>query len=79
MEIKKPRDEWTKVGDDEVAIPVIRGKRKFVVLWNASIANTNKEERLSKLDLSEIEIIESYRVRDQIEKLSGNEEFYEVD
>lgn len=55
-EIKKPRDEWTKVGDDEVAISVIRGKRKFVVLWNASIANTNKEERLSKVSKAEEEL-----------------------
>jgi transposase len=55
-EIKKPRDEWTKVGDYEVAISVIRGKRKFVVLWNASIANTNKEERLSKVCKAEEEL-----------------------
>ena len=55
-EIKKPRDEWTKVGDDEVAISVIRGKRKFVVLWNASIANTNKEDRLSKVSRAEEEL-----------------------
>jgi transposase len=55
-EIKKPRDEWTKVGDDEVAISVIRGKRKFVVLWNASVANTNKEERLSKVSKAEEEL-----------------------
>ncbi len=55
-EIKKPRDEWTKVGDDEVAISVIRSKRKFVVLWNASVANTNKEERLSKVSKAEEEL-----------------------
>jgi transposase len=55
-EIKKPRDEWTKVGGEEVAISVIRGKRKFVVLWNASIANTNKEERLSKVTKAEEEL-----------------------
>lgn len=55
-EIKKPRDDWTKVGDDEVAISVIRGKRKFVVLWNASIANTNKKERLSKVSKAEEEL-----------------------
>ena len=55
-EIKKPRDEWTKVGNDEVAISVIRGKRKLVVLWNASVANTNKEERLSKVSKAEEEL-----------------------
>jgi len=55
-EIKKPRDEWTKVGDEEVAISVIRGKRKFVVLWNASVANTNKKERLSKVSKAEEEL-----------------------
>ncbi|TFH38814.1 MAG: IS1634 family transposase [ANME-2 cluster archaeon] len=55
-EIKKPRDEWTKVGDDEVAISVIRGKRKYVVLWNASVADTNKKERLSKVSKAEEEL-----------------------
>ncbi len=55
-EIKKPRDEWTKVGDDEMAISAIRGKRKFVVLWNASIAVTNKKERLSKVGKAEEEL-----------------------
>jgi len=55
-EIKKPRDEWTNVGDDEVAISLIRGKRKFVVLWNASVAKTNKKERLSKVRKAEEEL-----------------------
>jgi transposase len=55
-EIKKPRDEWTKVGDNEVAISVIRGKRKFAVLWNASVADTNKKERLSKVSKAEEEL-----------------------
>jgi len=55
-EIKKPQGEWTKVGDEEVAISVIRGKRKFVVLWNASVADTNKKERLSKVSKAEEEL-----------------------
>jgi len=73
-EIKKPRDEWTKVGDDEVAISVIRGKRKFVILWNASIANTNKEERLSKVSKAEEELnkimisVEKGKVSDKSER-----------
>jgi transposase len=73
-EIKKPRDEWTKVGDDEVAISVIRSKRKFVVLWNASIAKTNKEERLSKVSKAEEEItkimisVEKGKVSDKSER-----------
>ena len=64
-EIKKPRDEWTNVGDDEVAISLIRGKRKFVVLWNASIANTNKKERLSKVSKTEEEL---NKIRISVEK-----------
>lgn len=73
-EIKKQRDEWTKVGDDEIAISVIRGKRKFVVLWNASIANTNKEERLSKVTKAEEELnkimisVEKGKISDKSER-----------
>jgi transposase len=73
-EIKKPRDEWTKVGDDEVAISVIRGKRKFVVLWNASVAETNKKERLSKVSKAEEELnkimmsVEKGKISDKSER-----------
>jgi transposase len=73
-EIKKPRDEWTKVGDDEVAISVIRGKRKFAVLWNASVAETNKKERLSKISRAEEEFnkimvsIEKGKISDKSER-----------
>jgi len=64
-EIKKPRDEWTKVGDEEIAISVIRGKRKFVVLWNASVADTNKKERLSKVSKAEEEL---NKIMESVEK-----------
>jgi len=73
-EIKKPRDEWTKVGDDEVAISVIRGKRKYAVLWNASVAETNKKERLSKISKAEKEFnkimvsIEKGKISDKSER-----------
>lgn len=73
-EIKKPRDEWTKVGDDEVAISVIRGKRKFAVLWNASVAETNKKERSSKISRAEEEFnkimvsIEKGKISDKSER-----------
>jgi len=73
-EIKKPRDEWTNVGDDEVAISVIRGKRKFVVLWNASVAETNKKERLSKVSKAEEELnkimvsVEKGKISDKSER-----------
>lgn len=73
-EIKKPRDEWTKVGDNEVAISVIRGKRKFAVLWNASVAETNKKERLSKVSKAEEELnkimvsVEKGKIRDKSER-----------
>jgi transposase len=73
-EINKPRDEWTKVGDDEVAISVIRGKRKFAVLWNASVAETNKKERLSKISRAEEEFnkimvsVEKGKISDKSER-----------
>jgi len=55
-EIKKPRDDWISVGDGEVAASVIRGKRKYVVVWNASVAETNKKERKSKVSKAEEEL-----------------------
>src|SRR3990170_1771519 len=73
-EIKTPRDEWTKVGDDEVAISVIRGKRKFAVLWNSSVAETNKKERLSKVSKAEEELnkimvsVEKGKISDKSER-----------
>ncbi|MDP3103964.1 MAG: IS1634 family transposase [Candidatus Methanoperedens sp.] len=73
-EIKKPRDEWTKVGDDQVAISVIRGKRKYAVLWNASVAETNKKERLSKISRAEEEFnkimvsVEKGKISDKSER-----------
>jgi transposase len=73
-EIQKPRGEWTKVGDEEVAISAIRGKRKFVVLWNASVAVTNKKERLSKVGKAEEELnkiiisVEKGKISDKSER-----------
>jgi transposase len=73
-EIKKPRNEWTKVGEDEVAISVIRRKRKFVVLWNSSVAETNKKERLSKVSKAEEEFnkimvsVEKGKISDKSER-----------
>ena len=73
-EIKKPRDEWTKAGDEEVATSVIRGKRKFVVLWNASVAKTNKKERSSKVSKAEEELtkimlsVKKGKIRDKSER-----------
>src|SRR5574340_834871 len=73
-EIKKPRYEWTKVGDNEVATSVIRGKRKYVVLWNASVAETNKKERLSRVSKAEEELnnvmksVEKGKISDKSER-----------
>ncbi len=73
-EIQKPRAEWTKVGEGEVAISAIRGKRKFVVLWNASVAVTNKKERLSKVGKAEEELnkiivsVEKGKISDKSER-----------
>ena len=48
-EIRIPREEWVDAGDNQVATSVIKGRRKYVVVWNASIAETNKKERKSKI------------------------------
>ncbi len=55
-EIRIPREEWVDVGDNQVAASFIKGKRKYVVVWNASIAETNKKERKSKISRTEEEL-----------------------
>lgn len=68
-EIDVPRKKWTDVGENEVAISVVKGKRKYVVLLNASVAKTNRASRLSKIEKAEKELeklqksIESGRAR----------------
>jgi transposase len=52
-EIKIPRDEWIDVGDNQVAASVIQGRRKYVVVWNSSVASTNKKERDGKVKKAE--------------------------
>jgi|GEM_PF-3007518 len=48
-EIIIPREEWVDAGDNQVAASVIKGRRKYVVVWNVSVAETNKKERESKI------------------------------
>ncbi|MDP2788789.1 MAG: IS1634 family transposase, partial [bacterium] len=52
-EIKIPRNEWVDVGDNQVATSVIQGRRKYVVVWNSSVARTNKKERDGKITKAE--------------------------
>ncbi|MFH0904396.1 MAG: IS1634 family transposase [Methanobacteriota archaeon] len=54
--IKIPREEWTNVGNEQVAAYVIKGRRKYVVVWNASVARTNKKEREGKITKAEEEL-----------------------
>jgi len=55
-EIKIPMEEWANVGDEQVAASVIKGRRKYVVVWNASVARTNKKEREAKIVKAEKEL-----------------------
>lgn len=55
-EIGIPKEEWVYVGDKQVAASVIKGRRKYVVVWNASVAETNKKERESKISRAEEEL-----------------------
>jgi transposase len=52
-EIGTPRDDWASVGDDQVAASAIRGRRKYVVVWNAAVAETNRKERESRVEKAE--------------------------
>jgi transposase len=55
-EIKIPRDEWMNTGNNEVATSIIKGRRKYVVGWNASVAQTNKKGRESRISKAEDEL-----------------------
>jgi transposase len=55
-EIKIPRDEWMNTGNNEVATSIIKGRRKYVVAWNASVAQTNKKGRESRINKAEAEL-----------------------
>ena len=55
-EIKIPKEEWANVGDKQVAASVIKGRRKYVVVWNSEVAETNKKERESKISKAENEL-----------------------
>jgi len=55
-EIKIPRDEWMNTGNNEVATSIIKGRRKYVVAWNASVAQTNKKGRESRISKAEEEL-----------------------
>ncbi|MBU3901920.1 MAG: IS1634 family transposase [Candidatus Thermoplasmatota archaeon] len=52
-EIKIPRNEWVDAGENQVATSVIQGRRKYVVVWNSSVACTNKNERDGKITKAE--------------------------
>jgi transposase len=52
-EIKIPMNECIDVGDNQVAASVIQGRRKYVVVWNSSVASTNKKERDAKVTKAE--------------------------
>lgn len=55
-EIRIPKEEWVNVGDKQVAASVIKGRRKYVVVWNREVAETNKKERESKISKAENEL-----------------------
>ncbi len=52
-EIRIPREEWVNGGEKQIAASIIKGRRKYVVAWNASVAETNKKERESKMSRAE--------------------------
>ena len=55
-EIGTPRSDWASAGDDQVAASAIRGRRKYVVVWNASVAETNRKEREARVGKVEKEL-----------------------
>ena len=73
-EIKIPREEWVDIGDKQVAASVIKGRRKYVVVWNSEVAEANKKERESKISKAEeglktiLESVEKGRVESRAER-----------
>ena len=73
-EIKTPREEWVNVGNKQVAASVINGRRKYVVVWNSEVAETNKKERESKISKAEeglkaiLESIENGEIESRTER-----------
>lgn len=55
-EIRIPKEEWVNIGDKQAAASVIKGRRKYVVAWNDSVAETNKKERETKISRAENEL-----------------------
>ena len=55
-EIETPREKWVNAGDKQVAVSVAKGRRKYVVVWNSEVAETNKQERESKIRKAEKEL-----------------------
>ncbi len=55
-EIKTSREDWVNAGEKQVAASVIKGRRKYVVVWNCEVAETNKKERESKIIKAEEEL-----------------------
>src|SRR5574341_82649 len=44
------------IGHNEVATSIIKGRRKYVVVWNSSVAQKNKKERESRICRAEKEL-----------------------
>jgi len=72
-EIGTPRSDWASVGDDQVAASAIRGRRKYVVVWNASVAETNRKEREVRVGKVEKEL-EKIQVSIKKGKISSEKE-----
>jgi transposase len=52
-DIPIPQEKWADVGEGEVATSVIKGRRKYVVVWNASVAEINRREREGRVKNAE--------------------------
>lgn len=64
-EIATPREQWTDVGEGEVAASAIRGRRKYVVAWSPHVAEANRGERMRRVEKAEVEL---KRLREAVEK-----------
>ena len=55
-EIKIPRSKWDEIYEGEFATSIVKGRRKYVINWNSSVANTNRKGRNAKVRKAEKEL-----------------------
>lgn len=57
LEKTPPREEWLKIEDGQYATSVVEGRRKYIIAWNESVAQTNRMDRETRVKNAENKLI----------------------